>query len=124
MTSEKELRKIVAGYLRDCLDDLGDDAGITRPDDLAALDDHDLDRACALIRTWPIPDLPPSEYEHMTAWVRDGVLIEPVASAGSVHLDWDEEEYPGGPIEPRSLLLTPAQVQAIIAAHYHRKDQE
>lgn len=71
-----------------------------------------------------LPDLPPSEYEHMTAWVRDGVLIEPVASAGSVHLDWDEEEYPGGPIEPRSLLLTPDQVQEIIAAHYHRKDQE
>ncbi|MEJ6549868.1 hypothetical protein PQI66_09960 [Corynebacterium sp. USCH3] len=125
MTSEKELRQIAAGFIRDSLDDLADEAGVERPDDLSSLDDHNLDRACALIRTWPIPDLPPADrdgiwwperglkYGHVRPG-KEGVTISRGGSGRtsmytSLHLTPDEAE------ELASLLMA--------AAHYERNQE-
>lgn len=58
MTSETRLREIAAEYIRDCLDDVADDARTEKPDDLHNVSDDEADRVAAMIRAWPILDQP------------------------------------------------------------------
>jgi hypothetical protein len=120
MTSEKELRKIAAYEVEAAC--INTEIGILKLD-YPELDDYELCRVHHLIVNWPIPDMPPSDYERTTAWDFDDISIEP-GEDGRVLIDWDDDDDEGYGRVTRTLNLTPAQVQAIIAAHYHRKDQE
>lgn len=115
MTSEKELRKIAVQVIREYQAyDVGDSF------EVPGLTNSENDRVKALIRTWPIPDLPPSYHANRPAWNRHGMRITPGEDSGDVLLEWGENDND----MPVTLNLASSQVQAIIAAHYHREDQE
>lgn len=77
-----------------------------------------LDAAGHLLPTLPEPD---NAYPE---WQVGDLSISPGIGPGEVCLEWVDREDTGGWPEPLSQALTPDQVRAIIAAHYHRKDQE
>lgn len=70
-----------------------------------------------------MPDLPEPDYDS-GGWKTDGLFATPASTDGSVILEWFDREDNGHGTTERHLRLTPDQVQAIIAAHYHREDQE
>lgn len=130
MTSEKELRQIAVEFIRDSLDGLADEAGVERPDDFSALDDHDLDRVCALIRDWPIPDLPPAD-RHGYWWPKHGRNYGnvhghiPLDSNGELrHGEWEVVIGRGSGY----IHLTPDEAEELasllLAAAHHERNQE
>ncbi|OLT55863.1 hypothetical protein BJF89_13835 [Corynebacterium sp. CNJ-954] len=118
MTSEKELRKIAAEE-------------VTRAvfhhtplwEDYPELTEDEWVRVVDLISDWPIPDLPEPDNTY-PEWEVGDLSISPSVTNGSVFLEWEEPYVHANGTRFRTLKLTPAQVQAIIAAHYHREDQE
>lgn len=69
------------------------------------------------------PDLPEPD-NAIPGWEVGDLSITPGAANGSVSLDWEKPYDPVYGAVCRTLNLTPDQVQAILAAHYHREDQE
>jgi hypothetical protein len=119
MTSEKELRQIARKEVVRA-------AFRHMPlwEDYPDLAEAEWVRVVDLASEWPIPDLPEPDYEHAPAWSSGNMYIEPGKVSGEVRLTYpNHEDISGGGID-RQITLTPAQVQAIIAAHYHREDQE
>lgn len=123
MTSEKELRRVAAQLLRNTLRDgpFGVDYRKITPYKQYDLDDKD--RIRELHRTWPIPDLPEPDNAY-PEWQIENLSISPGIDPGEVAIVWEGREDTGRGTMPRSRYLSPDQVQAIIAAHYHREDQE
>lgn len=113
MTSEKKLRHVAAQLLRNAL---RSGKMVLDYRDLDPNPEFDYDEkklVSDLLSTWPVPDMPPSD-NSFPCWIRGSIHIEPGGDAGDVTLEWSD----------RRLNLTSDQVEAIIAAHYHRKDHK
>lgn len=118
MTSEKELRQIAHAEVRRAVEErwpLGSDYPWAT--------EVEWDRVIRLIRTWPIPDLPPADTRTWGTphwWPKHG------RNYGHVRTDPERVTIARG---FDSIHLTPAEAEELgslllAAAHYHREDQE
>lgn len=69
-----------------------------------------------------LPDLPEPDNTYPEWQVGNQSIVKGI-HAGAVGLEWEDREDTGRGTVTRTLYLTSEQVQAIIAAHYDRKDQ-
>lgn len=121
MTSEKELRRIAHAEVTMLV--YNPHHGEPLWEDHPELAEGEWERVVDMISEWPIPDLPEPDNSY-PEWQAGNLSISPGINPGDVTLEWEGREDTGRGTMPRSRYLTPAQVQAIIAAHYHREDQE
>lgn len=70
-----------------------------------------------------LPDLPEPDNTYPEWKIGNQSIVKGIRP-GDVGLEWEDREDTGRGTIGRSLCLTPDQVRSIIAAHYHRKDQE
>lgn len=70
-----------------------------------------------------LPDLPEPDNTYPEWKIGNQSIVKGI-HPGAVGLEWEDREDTGRGTVTRTLYLTSEQVQAIIAAHYHREDKE